>query len=201
MKKIYFLFFVLILAFFLGIFVVSDYKKNSPIVNSDGTLEYDFSYQYQKRASRILYKYVLNNFHTTAKEAEESFNITKSSVRAFETDLNNDGKNEIIGFVYAGICWGTAGYSLFILENKNKSFEEISYILNFEPQKKIYVLPEKNENYKNIKFYGSSAFDFKSLIASYKNGKYVNFQQTELLEKYLKDFSGYDVSEITNINE
>lgn len=176
--------------------------QNSPVKRLDGTFEYDFSRQSQRKASKTLYKYVLNDLGKTSQEAINDANIYPNNVRAFKTDLDGDGIDEIIGFVYASYYWGTAGYSLFILKkNDIHQYDNIAYILNFEPQKNSYILPDKTNGYKDIKFYGSSAYRFKPLVAKYNKRVYCNDEQVELLKEYLRDFSGYDVSEITGIEE
>ena len=56
-------------------------------------------------------------------------------------------------------------------------------------------------NYSYIVYKGSSAYNFKTLTAKYNGEKYVSKEEEELFLKYLKDFSDYDVSEITKENE
>ncbi len=199
MKKIWILF--LIFLFITCPVLGCPVTKNQPITHPDGTIEYDFSKQSQTKASKILYKYILKDLNKTPKEAQDFANITPKTVSAFETDLNGDGKKEIIGVVFSTYYWGTAGYSLFILEEKANNYQNIAYLLNFEPLKEIYILNKKTNKYKDIQFYGSSAHNFKSFIAKFNKQEYVNIEQIKLFKEYLKDFSGYDVSEITGIKE
>lgn len=175
--------------------------KNKPITHPDGTIEYDFSKQSQTKASKILYKYILKNLNKTPKEAQDFANITPKTISAFETDLNGDGKKEIMGVVFSTYYWGTAGYSLFILEENSNNYQNIAYLLNFEPSKEIYILNKKTNKYKDIQFYGSNAQNFKSFIVKFNKHEYVNMGQIKLFEEYLKDFSTYNVSEITDIKE
>ena len=199
MKKIWILF--LIFLFITCPVLGCPVTKNLPINHPDGTIEYNFSKQSQTKASKILYKFVLNELNKTPREAQDFANITPKTVSAFETDLNGDGKKEIIGVVFSTYYWGTAGYSLFILEEKANNYQNIAYLLNFEPLKEIYILNKKTNKYKDIQFYGSSAHNFKSFIAKFNKQEYVNIEQIKLFKEYLKDFSGYDVSEITGIKE
>lgn len=175
--------------------------KNKPITHSDGTIEYNFSKQSQVKASKILYKFVLKELNKTPKEAQDFANITPKTVSAFEIDLNGDGKKEIIGIVFSAYYWGTAGHSLFILEEKGNTYQNIAYCLNFEPLNKFYVLNNKTYNYRDISFSGSSAYNFKNLTAKFDKSKYINIEQIKLFEENLKNFSRYDVSEITDIKE
>ena len=179
-----------------------NWTKSEPIIYPDGTIEYDFSKQSQNQASKILYKYILKDLNKTPKEAQDFANITPKTVNAFETDLNGDGKKEIIGVVFSTYYWGTAGYSLFILEKNNNNYQNIAkYMINIETNMKFYVLPYKTNGYKNIKYHGSIAFDFKLMQAKFNGKYYYNYQQDQKFEEYLKDFSGYDVSEITDIKK
>ena len=179
-----------------------NFTKSKPIIYPDGTIEYDFSKQSQTKASKVLYKYILKDLNKTFKEAQDFANITPKTVSAFETDLNGDGKKEIIGVVFSTLYWGTAGYSLFILEEKNNNYQNIAkYMINIETNMKFYVLPYKTNDYKDIKYHGSIAFDFKSMQAKFNGKYYYNYEQEKKFLEYLKDFSGYDVSEITGIKE
>lgn len=175
--------------------------KNKPITHPDGTIEYDFSKQSQPKARKILYKFVLKELNKTPREAQDFANITPKTVSAFETDLNGDGKKEIIGVVFSTLYWGTAGYSLFILEEKGNTYQNITYCLNFEPLNKFYVLNNKTYSYRDISFSGSSAYNFKNLTAKFDKSNYKNIEQIKLFEENLKNFSRYDVSEITGIKE
>lgn len=121
-----------------------NWTKSEPIIYPDGTIEQDFSKQSQNQASKILYKYILKDLNKTPKEAQDFANITPKTVNAFETDLNGDGKKEIIGVVFSTYYWGTAGYSLFILEKNNNNYQNIAkYMINIETNMKFYVLPYK----------------------------------------------------------
>ena len=191
MKK--FILFAIILCFLSGIVIC---QLNKPKTNSDGTIEYNFLKQSQIISKLILYKYVLKDLKKTPKELKEFANITLKSVKAFSYDLNDDGEKEIIGVVYSSYYWGTAGYSLFILE-KSKNIAD----LNFEPLKEFYILTDKTQGYKDIKLYGSSAYNFKPMTARFNGNKYYNREQDEMFREYMIDFADYDVSEIINIEK
>ena len=89
----------------------------------------------------------------TPKEIEDFAGITKNSVRALKYDLNNDGEEEILGMIYSTFYWGTAGYSLLILQKETNNYKDIAYLINFEPKKEVEILRTKNNGYYNIKFY------------------------------------------------
>lgn len=200
MKKIRILF--LILLFTTCLILGCNLIKNKPITYPDGTIEYDFSKQLQTNASKILYKYILKELNRTPKEAQDFANITPKTVSAFETDLNGDGRKEIIGVIFSTYYWGTAGYSLFILEEKNNNYQNIAkYMINIETNMKFYVLPNKTNNFKDIKYYGSTAFDFQLMQAKFNGKYYYNYQQDKKLKEYIRDFSGYNVTATTGIKE
>ena len=200
MKKIWILF--LICLFITCPVLGCPVTKNQPITHPDGTIEYDFSKQSQTKASKILYKFVLKELNKTPKEAQDFANITPKTVSAFETDLNGDGKKEIIGVVFSTLYWGTAGISLFILEENNNNYQNIAkYMINIETNMSFYVLPYKTNGYKDIKYHSSIAFDFKPMQAKFNGKYYYNYEQEKKFLEYLKDFSEYDESEITDIKE
>ena len=144
-------------------------------------LTYDFIKNSEPEASKILYEYILQDEDMT-DEMLELAHITPKSAFAFEYDLNDDGENEIIGLVYSTYYWGTAGYSLFILQKQGDVYENIAWIVNFEPLLPLRILKEKSNGFKNIGIYGSSAFNFKPLLVEYENGKY---QQKAIFQKLL----------------
>ena len=97
----------------------------------------DFSnVQPEVKASKILYNFVLKEQNMTPEKIEEFANITPQAVSAFEVDLNNDDTNEVIGIVYSTLYWGTARYSLFILQKQQNEYKNLS-ILVFDLQIKV----------------------------------------------------------------
>lgn len=139
----------------------------------------------ETNASKILYEYVLKKQNMTPAELAEFARITPESVVALEVDLNDDGTNEIIGFIYSTFYWGTAGYNLFILHKQPNGYNDISFV-NFEPQEDFYIFNTKTNGYRDIKFYGSFGFNFRPFIAKYINGYYQNDYQTKSLERALR---------------
>ena len=137
-------------------------------------------------ASKILYEYVLQEQGMTSVEIKSFAGIEPQSAKAFEVDLNDDGINEIIGFVNSTLYWGTAGYSLFILQKQPNGYKNIAYLLNFEPQKDFYILNTGTNGYRNIKLHGSSAYKFKPFTVKYEDGHYRNNSQTKSLENSLQ---------------
>ena len=187
---------------------IKSYYDNKPKVLPNGTVVYDFSTQRQPKASKILYEYIKEEEAPIDDEMkiindDGSVTVIKmksvlNRISAFEYDLNDDGENEIIGFTSNSAYWGTAGFSLFILQKyKNNNYFDITYILNFEPALKFYILPNKTNGFKDIMLYGSTAYNFKPMLIKNDGKVYYNQKQTEMLIKYMKDFADYDVFEIT----
>ncbi len=124
--------------------------KSKPLIHPNGTIEYDFSKQSQTKASKILYKYILKDLNKTPKEAQDFANITPKTVSAFETDLNGDGKKEIIGVVFSTYYSCTEGFKLFILEQQNNiTYVDLSGVY-FLPNEKIHINNNIINNYKEI---------------------------------------------------
>jgi len=92
-------------------------------------LTYDLSQNSDPEASKILYEYILQYEYMTDELIKEA-DITSDSVRAFKYDLNDDGKDEIIGVVYSTFYYGAIdGYNLFILQKQeNGNYKNISLV-------------------------------------------------------------------------
>lgn len=153
-------------------------------------------------AKKILYKYLVEQFYTLIEKNEDMNAILNEHnlalLRATSIDLNDDGENEIIGYVEHGMFGGTAGQELFILgKNKNGKYEEISEYLNFETQKNIYILKDKDNGYHKIIIYGSVAYDFRPFLITYNNGVYGNSEQLSKFLDVMKNANNYDISDIT----
>ena len=121
-------------------------------------------------ANKILYEYVLKEENMTPKEIEEFARITPESTKAFQVDLNDDGINEIVGLVYSTLYWGTAGFSLLILQKQPDGYKDISLLI-FEPQKGIDIKINKTNGYYDLKLFGSN-HDGVQYVAKYKDGMY-----------------------------
>ena len=159
--------------------------KNKPITHLDGTIEYDLSKQSQSKASKLLYKFVLKELGKTPKEAQDFANITPKTVSAFETDLNADGKNEIIGVVFSTYYLSTEGFKLFILKQQNNMTHVDLSSIYFLPSEKIYINNITINDYKEIeaKCYNNS---YRLLGKFVKSTIYLFFQNNGYQYNYLK---------------
>lgn len=122
------------------------------------------------QASKILYEYVLKSQNMSPAKIKDLAGIEPKSAKAFEVDLNEDGIKEIIGLVYSTFYWGTAGYSLFILQKQPNGYKDISTLV-FEPQEIVDIRSEKTNGYHDIKLTGSNG-DNVQYVAKYKDGMY-----------------------------
>ena len=122
------------------------------------------------QASKILYEYVLKSQNMSPAKIKDLAGIEPKSAKAFEVDLNEDGINEIIGLVYSTFYWGTAGYSLFILQKQPNGYKDISTLV-FEPQEIVDIRSEKTNGNHDIKLTGSNG-DNVQYVAKYKDGMY-----------------------------
>ena len=61
----------------------------------------------------------------------------------------------------------------------------------------IQFIHSTTNNYKDIVLFGSSAYNFKPMSVTFNGKSYYNDEQIDLFKRYLKDFSDYDVSKIT----
>ena len=122
------------------------------------------------QASKILYEYVLKSQNMSPAEIKDLAGIEPKSAKAFEVDLNEDGIKEIIGLVYSTFYWGTAGYSLFVLQKQPNGYKDISTLV-FEPQEIVDIRSEKTNGYHDIKLTGSNG-DNVQYVAKYKDGMY-----------------------------
>ena len=121
-------------------------------------------------ASKILYEYVLQEQGMTPVEIKLFAGIEPQSAKAFEVDLNEDGINEIIGFVNSTLYWGTAGYSLFILQKQSNGYKDISTLV-FEPQEIVEIRSKKTNGYQDMKLTGSNGNNVQ-YVAKNKDGMY-----------------------------
>ena len=139
------------------------------------TLDFESKIGSTKENIDIVWNYILKDLQVhNANEAKEKFNVQNENIITKSVDLNDDGKNDILYIVFASYYWGTAGYSLGILENLgNKKYKNISYIINFEPKEPVIILNKKFNGFKIIKLWGSSAENFeKTLKYNKKFGLY-----------------------------
>ena len=134
----------------------------------------DLLNQHDETANKILFDYLLSVTDMTTEEIGDYPKITEDCVRAVRVDLNDDGIDEVIGFVYSLILHRDSGYELFILENNDNIWQDIAYRLNFEPVQPIEIMKKKSEYYNNIRFLTTENDNQRAVIARFKNGNYID---------------------------
>jgi len=160
MKK-YLLFILLLLICLSFVFVKPQRQVYNKLI--------DIQKEKQYIASRILYNYILKSNNMTSKQIKDFANIEQKCVYAISTDLNDDNKNEIVGFTNCStFYYSQAGYSLFILQKgASNQYQNIS-LLSFQPWNGISILKNKTNKYHDIKHTPSA----KVLTGKYKNKFY-----------------------------
>ena len=104
------------------------------------------------QAAKLLYEFVLKDMEISQEKAKEVFEYDKSDVYAIFYDLNSDGVNEIIGYIYSPYFYCLQGYELFILSKDNNLYKRISYV-HFFPEGKLYILNSKTNEYHDLKLH------------------------------------------------
>ena len=157
--------------FFLSILILF---LSLPCFSLSDKVSLDLLNQHDEKANKILFEYLLSVTDMTTEEIGDYPKITEDNVRAVRVDLNDDGVEEVIGFVYSLILHRDSGYELFILENNDNIWQDIAYRLNFEPVQPIEILKKKSDYYNNIKFLTTENDNQRFIIARFKNGNYID---------------------------
>lgn len=187
MKKILIIF----ILFFIIAFIALGYHHYILINNTSAIMiELDLLDNSEAKASEILYNHFKNTAKLMPKISDAEIESVKlNQVKAFEIDLNNDNKNEIIGVIYSPLTKGRLGYEFFVLEKiDNNNYRNLSWSLTFTPQAKVYILTTKHNGYRNILLKGSQFFGSKYLLARYENEMYYNDKLTKAM-MYFSYFS------------
>ena len=132
----------------------------SPVIANENTTILDMQKSGDFFARITLYKYVLRDLKMSPKQAKEFANIDFNCVHAYKVDLNDDGKNEIIGYVSSTYFLGAEGYDLFILNKKERKYRNLSQV-KFLPDKSVIVLKDKLSEYNILKI---QIFDISEIL-------------------------------------
>ena len=180
MKKILIVFLLLFIIIFITVSCFNTILKN----NTSGIMiELDLLNNSEPKASEILYKHFTKTVKLMSDISDAEVESVKlNDVKAFEIDLNNDNKKEVIGVIYSPLTKGRLGYEFFVLERIDKSnYQNLSWSLTFAPNAKIYILTTKHNGYRNILLKGSQFFGSKYLLARYENEMYYNEKLTKAM--------------------
>ena len=205
---------VLILAAicFFAFTKIKNYYDNKPKVLPNGTVVYDFSTQRQAKASKILYEYILSDmnnlslynykqidFTKNPEIAKNRFDIEVNKVYAICIDLNDDGENEIIGYVDAFLYGGAERNEIFILQKKNDKYKNIVKYPVYFFSNKIIVISKKTNNYKDILLAIRDDNTKKNVLLNYYNKYYYTDEDYNKLKEIIENDKFYTNKEKHNI--
>jgi len=131
----------------------------------------DFAEKSDLNANKIVFDYIIQETGSTPAQLRAlSPRLVQDAVSAFEIDLNDDGINEVIGFINSAYSLSVQGFNIYILQKSGDKYYDISGSLVFEPSFPLYILDKKTNGFQDIKFTGSVGLNFKSFINKF-NGK------------------------------
>ncbi|MBR3605594.1 MAG: hypothetical protein IKL52_06165 [Candidatus Gastranaerophilales bacterium] len=126
------------------------------------------------------------------KLAPEDIINEKTQIISHFYDINNDGKDEIIGIIKAPYFYSLEGYKLFALKQKDSSWEIIKSDVYFDNNQDIKIKNKKITYHKTI-FYKN-----KKCKARIKKDKIVS---SKSLLFFIKNKKVHDIEEITKFQE
>ena len=73
-------------------------------------------------------------------------------------DIDNDGKDEVIGFAKSQKLYTSSGYKLIVLKNSNNSWENINTDIYFDPSQEFKI------NNKKIVYHKTFLYKYLNLV-------------------------------------
>lgn len=139
-------------------------------------------------ASEILWDYILKTTQLNEKIAA-IHKIYKEDSKAVFFDLDDDGKDEIIGTHLAsrtsavglGLHLGVKNSSMYVLKKDGDSYKEIGGDLYFNSHRPIRILNKKNDGYRIIQVYGNENPEAVDFVFDKKKGRYIDKDSVNLL--------------------
>lgn len=116
----------------------------------------------------------------------------KTQIISHFYDINNDKKDEIIGIIKTSYFYSLEGYKLFVLRQKDASWEILKSDVYFDDAKNIEIKNKKITYYKTV-FYKN-----KKCKARIKKDKIVT---SKSLLSFFKNKKAHDIEEITKFTE
>ena len=127
-----------------------------------------------KKAQEVIYNFLLENEKGLDIKNELGGN-EKNRIIATFIDLNDDNKNEVIGYIehiYYSAKFESE-FNLFILEKQtNGKYKNISNAINIGVLRPLYILNSKNEGYRDIFCYNSGRSNINQFNLKYQNKFY-----------------------------
>lgn len=115
----------------------------------------------------------------------------KTEVISYFYDIDNDGKNEILGIIKSRYFYSLAGYKLFVLKENNSNWEQFKSDIYFDNSQTLEI-----EN-KKITYHKSVFYNNKKRTASVKSNKIVTRKS---FFDCFKDRKAKSIEEITQLN-
>lgn len=116
----------------------------------------------------------------------------RTEVISYFYDIDNDGKNEILGIVKSRYCYSLAGYKLFVLKENNSIWEQFKSDIYFDNCQTFEI---KN---KKITYHKSVFYNNKKRIANIKSNKIVT--KKSFLDCF-KNKKAKSIEEITQFSD
>lgn len=133
----------------------------------------DFAGTPVEDARRVVFDYIKKDTDKTDEELKElSPTLVPEAVTAYYVDLNDDGVDEVVGFIYSAYEFCVQGFRLFVLQKQGDEYADIAGFSMFEPQYSVYILNHKTNGYKDIKFSGSVGVQFRSFVKYFGEANY-----------------------------
>lgn len=133
---------------------------------------YDLSNYSEKNAQKILLNYINTYYKEDIEMMKKSYtaatDIHKEQIKAFEYDLDNDGKNEVLGIVIDQLFFGGAlGTNFYILKkNKNGEYENISELFYSYSEGIVAIMSRTTNGYHDFQFRHEEN-TFSSVVVQY----------------------------------
>lgn len=161
----------LFLILFFGL--ILNFNANATVLNFNGTGD--------NSSNQILKDLV----------SEKDIIDERTEVISYFYDINNDGKNEILGIVKSRYFYSLAGYKLFVLKENNSNWEQFKSDIYFDNSQTFEI-----EN-KKITYHKSVFYNNKKRTASIKSNKIVTRKS---FFDCFKDKKAKSIEEITQFS-
>lgn len=116
-------------------------------------------------AKDIVWECLNTEFGSTKNNDERMITFSKENSYGFFCDLNDDGKDEIIGTIYSSTFWGNLAGTYFILKENKGSYDCISDFIVHAGSAKIFIFRHKTLGWHDIAVFNEQT----KLLDIYKN--------------------------------
>jgi len=130
---------------------------------------------------------ILKNFILKSKIIDEN-----TKVVSYFSDIDNDGKKEILGIVKSKYFYSLAGYKLFVLKENNSNWEIMKSDVYFDDAQKFEI-----EN-KKIVYHKAVFYKNQKHVAHVRKNKIVT---SDSILDCFKNKKAHDIEEITEFSD